>query len=84
MKNAKLFLSVALFSVAAVGAFATTASKTKAVTVSGYIKQGPNCIYKNECSADPTLVLCTETNTGGAQVFGMDPNDCTVDLWRIH
>lgn len=85
MKNVKLFLSLALFSVAIAGAF--TASKSKAVvtTVPGYIKQGPNCEQKNECSVETTLALCTETNTGGAYVFGMDSSlDCTVELWRIH
>ncbi|MBP2283061.1 hypothetical protein H4V97_001379 [Flavobacterium sp. CG_23.5] len=90
MKNVKLFLSAALFIVAAAGAFATTASK-KAVTKSGvlstfpgYIKQGPNCVLKNNCTDVPNAVLCTETQTGGAQVFGItDATHCAVQLWRL-
>lgn len=88
MKNVKLFLSVVLFSAAAAGAFATTASKnavkSSAVTLEpGYIQQGPNCVFKNNCSNVATDVLCTETQTGGAQIYGMDSNDdCSVELWR--
>ncbi|KVV16038.1 DUF6520 family protein [Flavobacterium sp. TAB 87] len=88
MKNVKFFLSVALCTAAAAGAFATTASKdavkSSAATLEpGYIKQGPQCVFKNNCSVEPTLVLCTETQTGGAQIFGMDSNnDCTVELFR--
>lgn len=85
MKNVKLFLSLALFSAAAAGAFTTSESKAAVTTVPGYIKQGPNCVQKNECSVEPTVTLCTETNTGGAYVFGMDSSlDCTIELWRIH
>lgn len=89
MKNVKLFLSVVLFSAAAAGAFATTASKnavkSSAVTLEpGYIKQGPHCTFKNNCSTVETAVLCTETQTGGAQIYGMDSSDdCTVELWRL-
>ncbi|WP_284653485.1 DUF6520 family protein [Flavobacterium terrisoli] len=88
MKNLKMVLSVVLFGAAAFGAFATTASnnaaKSKAVaTVPGYIKQGPTCVFKNNCSDVQTLVLCTETQTGGAQIFGMtDATHCAIELWR--
>lgn len=84
MKNAKMFLGLALFSAALAGAFTTSASKARVANEPGYIKQGISCVYKNDCSTAPTLVLCTETNTGGSQIFGMDPSDCTVDLWRVH
>ncbi len=84
MKNVKLLLSVVLFSAVTAVAFSTSSTKEAVSTVPGYIKQGPNCVYKNECSLTSTAVLCTETATGGAQVFGMDPNDCTIDLWRPH
>lgn len=89
MKNVKLFLSVALFTAAAAGAFATTVSKnavkTSAVSSEpGYIKQGLDCVFKNDCSTEPSLVLCTETQTGGAQIYGMDNNnECTVELFRL-
>ena len=89
MKNVKLFLSAALFIAAAAGAFATTASKnavksSAVVSVPGYIKQGPNCVFKNNCQNVPTAVLCTETQTGGAQVFGItDATHCAVQLWRL-
>ena len=88
MKNLKMVLSVVLFGAAAIGAFATVASKdaenSKGVaTIPGYIKQGPSCVFKNNCSNVPTLVLCTETQTGGAQIFGMeDASHCAVELWR--
>lgn len=90
MKNVKLFLSVALFTAAAAGAFATTASKnavkTSAVSsVPGYIKQGPTCVFKNNCNTVNTGILCTETQTGGAQIFGMtDATHCAVQLWRLN
>lgn len=90
MKNVKIFLSVALFTLAAAGAFATTASKNAVAkssvvtTIPGYIKQGPNCVFKNNCQNVQTPVLCTETQTGGAQIFGMtDATHCAVQLWRL-
>lgn len=87
MKNVKLFLSAAVFSAAAIGAFATTASKNAAKSanvsiVSGYIKQGPTCVFKN-CETVNTGTLCTETQTGGAQIYGItDATHCAVQLWR--
>ena len=87
MKNGKMLLSVILFTAAVASAFTTTASKNaKAVaTVPGYIKQGPTCVFKNNCSNVQTPVLCTETQTGGAQIFGMtDATHCAVQLWRLN
>jgi hypothetical protein len=84
MKNAKLFLSLALFSVAIAGAFTNNAPKKALTNFPGYIKQSGTCVYKNECSDDPTSTLCTVTNSGGARIYGMDPSDCTLDLWRVH
>lgn len=79
-----MFLSIALFGAAALGAFAN-AKKTAVVTsVPGYIKQSGVCVFKNNCSVEQTDVLCTATQTGGAQIYGMDPSDCTVELWRLH
>ncbi|MBX9734539.1 MAG: hypothetical protein K2X37_10805 [Chitinophagaceae bacterium] len=82
MKKAKMFLSVALFSAVAFGAFAN-ASKAKTVsTVPGYIKQGLSCVYKNDCSNVPSMVLCTDNN--GAQIFDRtDATHCAVDLWKL-
>ena len=82
-----MFLSVILFTAAVASAFTTTASKNaKAVTsVPGYIKQGVNCVFKNNCDTFNTGVLCTETQTGGAQIFGMtDATHCAVQLWRLN
>ncbi|WP_162128024.1 MULTISPECIES: DUF6520 family protein [Flavobacterium] len=87
MKNGKMFLSVILFTAAVASAFTTTASKNaKAVSsVPGYIKQGPTCVFKNNCDNVNTGVLCTETQTGGAQIFGMtDATHCAVQLWRLN
>jgi len=84
MKNAKLFLSLALFSVAIAGAFTNKTAKAAVTNFPGYIKQNGICVYKNECSDDPTPTLCTVTNSGGARVYGMVSSDCTLDLWRVH
>lgn len=83
MKNAKLFLSLALFSAAVAGAFTSKTSKASLTNLPGYIKQSGTCVYKNECSTDESTHLCTVTNAGGARIFGMDPSDCTLDLWRV-
>lgn len=87
MKNGKMFLSVILFTAAVASAFTTTASKNAKVvsSVPGYIKQGPTCVFKNNCDNVNTGVLCTETQTGGAQIFGMtDATHCAVQLWRLN
>jgi len=90
MKNVKLFLSVALFTAAVGGAFTTAAAKNAAaksgavITMPGYIKQGPTCVFKNNCQTVNTGILCTETQTGGAQIFGQtDATHCAVQLWRL-
>lgn len=86
MKNGKMVLSVILFTAAVASAFTTTASKNAKVvsSVPGYIKQGLTCVFKNNCSVEPNAVLCTETQTGGAQIFGQtDATHCAVQLWRM-
>jgi len=86
MKNAKAWLTAAVFTAAVAGAFATNASKEAAArsgSVPGYIKQGLTCVFKNNCQDVNNGILCTETQTGGAQVFGMtDATHCAVTLWR--
>lgn len=82
-----MLLSAGIFMLAIVGAFATNASKNEAgklASVPGYIKQGVNCVFKNNCQNINTGVLCTETQTGGATIFGlMDATHCAEPLWRL-
>lgn len=83
MKNVKMYLSIALFSAVALGAFANAKNSKTVSTVPGYIKQGLKCVYKNDCSNIPSPVLCTD-NVSGAQIFQMtDATHCEVDLWRL-
>ncbi|MGV3696972.1 DUF6520 family protein [Flavobacterium sp.] len=84
MKNARLFLSLALFTFAIAGAFTNKTAKAALTNFPGYIKQNGTCVYKNECSDDVTSTLCTVTNSGGSRIYGMDQGDCTLDLWRVH
>lgn len=83
-----MFKSAGVLMLAVAGAFATSASKNadaRVGIVPGYIKQGPTCVLKNEdCQDTDSGTLCTETQSGGAQVFKMTgANQCsTVPLWR--
>ena len=84
MKNAKMLLSVGVFTLALAGAFATSAKEAgNASLKSGYIKQNGHCVLKNTCETVNTGILCTETQTGGAQIFAMDQfGGCEVPVWR--
>lgn len=83
----KHLLSVGTFVVAVAGAFATNALKTddaKLATVPGYIFQDGHCEFKNNCQDVNTGTLCTETQTGGAQIYRMNSGVCdTQQLWRL-
>ena len=86
MKNSKILLSAGVFMLAVAGAFATNASKkaAKFASMPGYIKQGVTCVFKNNCQDVNTGVLCTETQTGGATIFGLtDATHCAEPLWRL-
>jgi hypothetical protein len=85
MKNLKMFLSAGVVMLAIAGAFATNASKNAAppTIVPGYIKEGIHCVQKNSCQLENNGILCTETQTGGSQIFRMTaPDVCTTQLWR--
>lgn len=84
MKNVKIFTSAGIFMLAIAGAFATSSAKGgAAVHVQGYIKQNLQCVAKNTCETQNTGTLCTETQTGGAQIFAMDSfGDCSLPVWR--
>lgn len=84
----KHLLSVGTLVVAIVGAFGTNALKTdnaKLATRPGYIFQSGTCVFKNNCQDVNTGILCTETQTGGAQLYHMSaPGVCDSEqLWRL-
>lgn len=89
MKNFKMLLTAGVLMAAVGGAFATNASKnaenSKFTQFTGYIFQSGHCVEKNaRCQNVNTGILCTETATGGAQVFRMTATDvCTQQLWRL-
>ena len=80
-------MSIGVFMLAIAGAFATIASKNaeaKSGSVPGYIKTGIHCVFKNNCQPQDNGMLCRETQSGGAQVFGVTATDvCTTQLYRL-